>query len=310
MGENNLQDKNNKNEHIITKQKKSFLVVTIIVSIWSLVVFILAIICFSLNEKISGIFSLSVFIPMLIMTIWFICTYKKRTNNDWIRSYVKTKGFLLSVESLELLKQTSEGIEHSFCLTKEIDIITGGLTLSKLLIDNQNKKFIYQKGKIYSKSYKFSDLINYEVYENGKSQVQGRVGAALVGGAFFGIGGLIVGSSMHRNINDKCNELKLIMHINDFECPEIVITFVNNVYWDKESWTYKNMKKNIQTVCSTLEYIMNQKTLEQSIQTQNEENVINKKSNKEQLQELKEMLDDGLITEEDFERKKKQILGL
>ena len=32
--------------------------------------------------------------------------------------------------------------------------------------------------------------------------------------------------------------------------------------------------------------------------------------NKEQLQELKEMLDDGLITQEDFEQKKKQILGL
>lgn len=30
----------------------------------------------------------------------------------------------------------------------------------------------------------------------------------------------------------------------------------------------------------------------------------------EQLQELKEMLDDGLITQEDFEQKKKQILGL
>ena len=28
------------------------------------------------------------------------------------------------------------------------------------------------------------------------------------------------------------------------------------------------------------------------------------------LQELKELLDDGLITQEDFEQKKKQILGL
>ncbi len=34
------------------------------------------------------------------------------------------------------------------------------------------------------------------------------------------------------------------------------------------------------------------------------------RSNKEELQELKEMLDDGLITQEDFDQKKKQILGL
>ena len=33
-------------------------------------------------------------------------------------------------------------------------------------------------------------------------------------------------------------------------------------------------------------------------------------SKKEQLEELKELLSDGLITQEDFELKKKQILGL
>ena len=41
-----------------------------------------------------------------------------------------------------------------------------------------------------------------------------------------------------------------------------------------------------------------------------QEEVSTSKSKKEQLQELKEMLDDGLITQEDFEQKKKQILGL
>lgn len=35
-----------------------------------------------------------------------------------------------------------------------------------------------------------------------------------------------------------------------------------------------------------------------------------KKSSKEQLQELKEMLEEGLITQEEYEQKKKQILGL
>ncbi|MBR2903307.1 MAG: SHOCT domain-containing protein [Clostridia bacterium] len=33
-------------------------------------------------------------------------------------------------------------------------------------------------------------------------------------------------------------------------------------------------------------------------------------SAKEQLQELKTMLNEGLITKEDFDKKKKQILGL
>jgi hypothetical protein len=177
-----------------------------------------------------------------------------------------------------------------------------------ILIDNQNKKFIYQRGKTYSKTYNFSDLINYEVYENGKSQVKGRAGSALIGGAFFGLGGLIVGSSMSRNINEKCNQLKLIIRVNDITCPQIVITYVDNVDWDKRGYTYRAMKENLQSICSTLEFILNAKSVEGNVVQAETNNGV--KSKKEQLQELKEMLEEGLITQEEFEQKKKQILGL
>ena len=39
-------------------------------------------------------------------------------------------------------------------------------------------------------------------------------------------------------------------------------------------------------------------------------NVFDKLSKKEQLKELQELLNDGLITENDFNEKKKQILNL
>lgn len=201
-------------------------------------------------------------------------------------------------------------VDSSFIVSKTINIMASGWSSTKLLIDNQNKKFIYQKGKTFSKTYKFSDLINYEVYENGHSKVKGRAGSALIGGAFFGFGGLIVGSSMSRNINEKCNQLKLIIRLNDFDCPQIMITYVDNVDWDKNGWTYRKMKENLQSVCSMLEFMLNEKTLEQSSAVKQEGKTVSTKTNKEQLQELKEMLDDGLITQEDFEKKKKQILGL
>ena len=72
---------------------------------------------------------------------------------------------------------------------------------------------------------------------------------------------------------------------------------------------YRDAVKNVQELCSLLEYIINAKTLEQSANSQSHEIAI-EKSPKERLQELKEMLDDGLITQEDYEQKKKQILGL
>ena len=71
------------------------------------------------------------------------------------------------------------------------------------------------------------------------------------------------------------------------------------------------MKSNLQSLCSMLEYMLNQKTLEQSSSMiKCEETTSTKTSSKEQMQELKEMLDDGLITQEDYEQKKKQIIGL
>ena len=89
-----------------------------------------------------------------------------------------------------------------------------------------------------------------------------------------------------------------------------MITYVDNVDWDKNGWMYRNMKENMQAVCSMLEYMLNEKTLEQSSAVRQEEKNPVNTSSKEQLQELKEMLDSGLITQEDYELKKKQILGL
>ena len=304
--QNNSFDKN----QLIKKQKKSWLIATIVIAICCVAMLVGVIVCFASGESGLAIFSLVMFIPSLIATIYFICTYKNRTDNDWIVDYLETKHLTSSTEGFELLKQANVVPDSSFVLNKSIDIIGTGWSATKLLIDNQNKKFIYQKGKKYSKTYSFSDLINYEVYENGKSQVQGRAGSALIGGAFFGLGGAIVGGNRSRSINEKCNQLKLILRVNDFNCPEIVITYVNNVDVDKSSSIYRNMKSNLQSVCSMLEYMLNENTLEQSSANKQEEKNSVNASSKKQLKELKEMLDDGLITQEDYEQKKKQILGL
>lgn len=202
-------------------------------------------------------------------------------------------------------------INENFVVSKKIFIAANGWKSTNLLIDNEHKLFIYQQGENYSKTYNFTDLVNYEVYENGESKVKGRAGSALIGGAFFGLTGLIVGSSMSRKVNEKCNQLKLIIRLNDLNRPQIVITYIDNVSWDKTGFTYRAIKENIQTVCSALEYIINAKTLEQSMNIIEQERYIkNDKPLKEQLQELLDLLNDGLITQEEFEQKKKQILNL
>ena len=98
------------------------------------------------------------------------------------------------------------------------------------------------------------------------------------------------------SISELSSELGIKEKKVKFLVPQIVVNRLNrNVfYYDKkQKLVIKRVKVN-----------NDKESLKQ------EEKPIEMKSNKEQLQELKEMLDDGLITQEDFEQKKKQILGL
>ena len=197
-----------------------------------------------------------------------------------------------------------------FVISKTVPFYS--LIPSKLFVDNENKQFIYVSSIHHSKKYHFSDIIDYEIYENGHSQVKGRAGSALIGGAFFGLAGLVAGSSMSRKNYEICSHLELIIRINDIDEPQISITFIDRANWKKSSSKYQEMISHLQKICSMLEYMINSRTLEQysNAKEKTKPIVTETKSNKEQLQELKELLDDGLITEKDFEQKKKQILGL
>ena len=292
------------------KIKKSYITLIVIFSFLCLSLFICGLIIND-GKLYLYIFSI-VFLVLDIFSIVAMLFELKQPNEKLIKSEIKNR-LLPDLNKKFTFQQNINNnyISSDFIADKTINISTGGWSNESILIDNINKKFIHKKGKHLSRPYKFNDIINYEVYENGNSKVKGTAGKALIGGAFFGIGGLIIGSSMGKKINEKCNQLQLIIRLNDFNTPQIDLKYIDNVEYDKNGFLYRNMKSNLQEVCSILEYMINAKTLEENA----EENKIykfnnNSKTNKEQLQELKEMLEEGLITSEEYEQKKKQILGL
>ena len=298
--------------YLDTRKKKIKMSYLALISIFSIFSIVLCICGFVLDEGQTGMFIFSVILLVLaLLSIWGLLYQLKQPNEKLIKTEIRQRLMPdFANKAFAQQEQKKNQILEDFYADKTIKLSTGGWSKEYLLIDNSKKKFIHKIGNNLSKPYKFSDIINYEVYENGNSKVKGSAGKALIGGAFFGLGGLIVGSSMGKNIKEKCNQLKLIIRLNDMYCPQIVITYIDNVDWDKSGFTYRTMKENLQEVCSILEYIINSKTLEENATTRNT-NVENAtKSNKEQLQELKEMLDDNLITQEEYDQKKKQILGL
>lgn len=216
------------------------------------------------------------------------------------------------------LEENESGVEEICVKYKEV-VLPEGFNCSKivkliaskfLLLDIEKENFILQDKEELSRIYKFSEILSFEVYENGESKIKGSVGNALIGAAFFGLGGAIIGSSIGKKIEDKCTQLQLLIKIDNIENPLICVDYVKNSWIKKSNEKYVEMKDNLREVCSVLEYIVNKKVTNNKDSNKKQISQNKTKTDKEKLLELKELLDEGLITEEEYELKRKQILNL
>lgn len=182
----------------------------------------------------------------------------------------------------------------------------------KLFFDNNNGKIValhYRLGKeTSSKVYKYTDILSYEICENGKQVVQGAVGRSLIGGFFLGLEGAIAGAAARRRIDNICEKLELIIRVKDFDAPQINMIIISE-QCDKRSFKYEAIKERLRELCSTMEYIINSKQPEDINENQVKTDQP-QKNTREMLEEYKTLLEDGLISPEDYEQKKKEILGL
>lgn len=198
---------------------------------------------------------------------------------------------------------------------REIEVSTGlGGVKTKIIVDNKEKKIQFEIQKVKTRKFDFTEILKYEVYENGDKVVSGNVGKALVGGFFFGIGGALLATQASKRVNSNCSDLRIFIYFKDIDFPSIEIPIISSET-SKSTEHYSNKVSLLKEICALLEFAINQKDLEtyKEREEENEEvekTLEDKKSDKQKLKELKEMLEEGLISEKDFEKKKKQILGL
>jgi len=147
-----------------------------------------------------------------------------------------------------------------------------------------------------SKIHTFEDIISFEVIEDGESRIKGGKSQALIGGVLFGSTGAIVGGiTASRSTETICSELKIVITINDLDCPKETIYFVDKPI-SKNSIICKNSYEFAQQ-CVSLLQIMTKTTKPTS-------------SRADEILKYKALLDQGIITQEEFDKKKSQILGL
>lgn len=178
---------------------------------------------------------------------------------------------------------------------------------SYIEFDEQKRLWLIPDGfaskKVNPKIYKFDDIMEYELLENGYSITKGGVGRAIAGGVLLGgVGAIVGGVTGKKKTKSIINNLKIKITVNEISNPSVYINLIMSPTKDN-SFTYKMAYSSAQEILSTLSIIT------KNAQNANNQNINNQTSVADELIKLKQLLDDGILTQEEFTREKGKILN-
>lgn len=152
---------------------------------------------------------------------------------------------------------------------------------------------------------KYSDILDFELLEDGETlTTKNGVGRAIVGGVLFGGVGAIVGGVTGKNKNkNMCNSLKLKITLNDLEEPNIYVDYLTSPT-KKDGWVYKTVAESAQNAVSVLSIILEENSKQLNNNSSSEFSVA------DEILKFKSLLDQGIVTQGEFDLKKKELLNL
>lgn len=188
----------------------------------------------------------------------------------------------------------------SFHVTKSVG--------SFLHVDEDQKKWYIPDGsggKVkHPHIHQYSDIMSYELLEDGSSVSSGGVGRALVGGALFGgVGAIVGGSTGKKHAKGVCEKLEIKITLNDMSHPVEYICFIESSL-KKDGFIYKAIYPRAQECLSVLQLMCD------SVKVPAQSDASSIPSSADEIMKFKSLLDSGAITQEEYDAKKKQLLGI
>lgn len=237
----------------------------------------------------------------------FICqNCAKRLSSNGVALFGLKKKSLEELQSIVgVSKQSEEGRQ------KEVALFNAKKKVGNYIhFDDMNRKFAIPRtslsGKIKDlRIYDYEDLMDFELLEDGNSISKGGVGRALVGGALFGGVGAIVGGSTGHKQKNTCTKLQIKMTMNSMETPTVYINFIE-AETKKDGFLYKAVYPQAQEILSLLNIITQSLKIDFEPITESKVAI----SSADEIMKFKQLLDSGVISQEEFDAKKKQLLGL
>ena len=199
-------------------------------------------------------------------------------------------------KSVSLVYETNN---HQYCLELRVDDTKKQFALS---FQPTNGSYPFYAYRLFD----YSKLKSVQLEEDGQTVISSNAGKALAGGLLLGGMGAMMGASGSRTTSKIIRSSFINLIIDDIDCPRISIpVFESSV--SPNSGLYKKRMQDFANFYDLLVYVMGQESPAE--QTQTASNVSNNNPY-EEIKQLKELLDMGAITQEEFDAKKKQLLGL
>ena len=225
---------------------------------------------------------------------------------------VSTEGELLTLFGMELLPprksdmiiigETRVPQLDSFEVTKQV---TDYMDLDEV---NSRVKFNVPSYSLLlgitlsARVYHYQDIIGFELIENNGAISKGGFGGAVAGGMLFGGAGAVAGSVLGKKQQSSCNNLAVRITVNDSTDPMVMIylitqpTAVNSVKYKTARNDADKMMTQLQYICSLNDTRKGAHNYETQVSVADE------------LIKYKSLLDEGIITQAEFDKKKKELL--
>ncbi|WP_188206960.1 SHOCT domain-containing protein [Alkalibacillus aidingensis] len=221
----------------------------------------------------------------------------------------------------KLLSNIKNVLLEDFTVTKEY--ITNDQDHG-ILIDEDNKKVcIVWQGMNRHKVFNYRDILESEIIEDGetitKSSRKSQIGGALLGGVLAGGVGAIIGGLSGKQKSDKeiiSLDLKLV--VNNTQNPVYTINFLKAeiesisqkpIPIKKSSSQYKLSKNKINHWHSLITVLIKQADEEDNKQPEPTQSTNSNSSTADEIRKLSELLNDGFITQEEFNSEKQKVLS-
>ncbi len=160
---------------------------------------------------------------------------------------------------------------------------------------------LYSK-KVAPDLFDFSEVVDYELVEDGSSVTKGGIGSAVVGGALFGGVGAIVGGNAGKKQKDIVSKLSVRISLSNEFISQLEIPLITQDA-KRGGMLYRSALESARNCISLLDIITHDAQPSAAL-------VSPSASVADELLKFKQLLDVGAITEDEYNAKKKQLLGL